>query len=91
MNKTKQNSGHRPDLQFHYPLAYIISALRIALPLVFTGYDWIEETLKKNARVQLKNDKGQKIGYKQAFLNAGKNLQNSPKEEDKLKRPLKPE
>ena len=34
MKKIKQNSGHLPQiLSFKCPLAYMISALRIALPL----------------------------------------------------------
>jgi hypothetical protein len=93
MKKIKQNSGHLPQIpSFKCPLAYMISALRIALPLGLYRIRFDRRSHKeKMLDSSEKNDQGTKIPWLQTiFRMQVKMLQNSPREEDKLKRLLKP-
>jgi hypothetical protein len=76
VKKIKQNSGHLPQIpSFKCPLAYMISALRIALPLGlyrirFDRRDRKEKMLESSEKMI----REQKIPWLQTnILNTGKN------------------
>lgn len=91
MKKIKQNSGHLPQIpSFKCPLAYMISALRIALPLGLYRIRFDRRSHKeKMLESSEKNDQGTKNTLATNNIsNAGKNASNAPKDENENKNKL---